>query len=167
MREQGWDLGWLRIVQSFLTGRRVRTRLEGKSTEFTDVLCGTPQGSPLSPVLYSLYLLELLNKDRNLRFGYADDLTFYRVGKTLDKTSEALAADMRLVMERSTENKVFFCPREMRGNTLHKETRALQPGYSSKQRAHSHTNNGGPGHGGAHGKSEEAATCDTVARHVV
>jgi hypothetical protein len=63
-------------------------------------------------LLYLLYLLELPKKDRNLHFGYADDFAFYQAGRTLNKTSEALAANMRLVMEWSVENKVFLTPKK-------------------------------------------------------
>ncbi|KAG0152633.1 hypothetical protein PDIDSM_1113 [Penicillium digitatum] len=73
MGEQGWPRELLLLVDSFLTGRKARVRLEGSTTPEYDVVCGTPQGSPLSPVLYMLYLAELLNMDQTLRFGYADD----------------------------------------------------------------------------------------------
>jgi len=77
MQRQGWPVSLLRLVRSFLTNRKVRVRLEDSTTAFFAVACGTPQGSPLSPVLYMLYLAELLNEDPRLRFGYADDICLY------------------------------------------------------------------------------------------
>jgi hypothetical protein len=85
MQRQGWPLSLRYLVHSFLTGRKVRVRLEDSTTAFHSAACGTPQGSPLSPVLYMLYPAELLNKDPKLRFGYADDICLYQASHTLEE----------------------------------------------------------------------------------
>ena len=77
MIKQGWPLPLLTLVRSFLADRKVRLRLEKSTTPEHKVACGTPQGSPSSPVLYMLYLAELLAQDTTLRFGYADDICLY------------------------------------------------------------------------------------------
>ena len=61
MIEQGWPTPALAFVNSFLTDRQIQVRLGKETTPRYPVACGTPQGSPLSPVLYTLYLAELLN----------------------------------------------------------------------------------------------------------
>ena len=92
---QGWPMTLLRLVKSFLTNRKVRVRLEDSTTAFFVVAYGTPQGSPLSPVLYMLYLAELLNQDPALRFRYTDDICLYRASATLEENVELLAQDLR------------------------------------------------------------------------
>jgi len=72
--------------------------------------CGTPQGSPLSPVLYTLYLAELLNQDTNRRFGYVDDVCLYRASNSLDENVRLLAEDVRAINEWGAANKVAFAP---------------------------------------------------------
>lgn len=59
---------------------------------------GTPQGSPLSPVLYMLYLAELLLQDTELRFGYADDVALYRASPSLDENIDALKQDVTNIL---------------------------------------------------------------------
>jgi hypothetical protein len=94
MHRQGWPLSLLYLVYSFLTGRKVRVRLKDSTIAFYSAACGTPQGSPLSPVLYMLYLAELLNKDPKLRFGYADDICLYQASHTLEENVQLLAQDV-------------------------------------------------------------------------
>jgi hypothetical protein len=55
MTAQGWPLPLLQLISSFLTNRQVQVRLEDSTTPYYEVACGTPQGSPLSLVLYMLY----------------------------------------------------------------------------------------------------------------
>jgi ribonuclease HI len=110
MRQQGWPLPVLRIVQSFLEDRYVRVRLDGFTTGYKRVKCGTPQGSPLSPILYLLYLVDLLREDPTLRFGYADDLALYRIGNSLKENAKALARDIRKVIDWGERHRVFFAP---------------------------------------------------------
>jgi hypothetical protein len=75
--EQGWPLSLLLLINSFLSDRQLRVRLEKETTGNYRAKCSTSQGSPLSLVLYMLYLAELLNQDKTLCFGYTDDVCLY------------------------------------------------------------------------------------------
>ncbi|RAL65586.1 hypothetical protein DID88_005258 [Monilinia fructigena] len=88
-------------------------RLEDAYTDESRVQCGTPQGSPLSPVLYMLYLAELLNQDQALRFGYADDIALYRIGNTLEENVTAITQDVRRIEAWGLANKVAFAPEKL------------------------------------------------------
>jgi hypothetical protein len=113
MTRQGWPLPLLQLVKSFLTDRKVRVKLEKSTTPYYLVACGTPQGSPLSPVLYMLYLAEPLLQDTTLRFGYADDICLYRATKSLDTNVTLLAEDVRSIMAWGADNKIAFAPEKL------------------------------------------------------
>ncbi|ESZ96630.1 hypothetical protein SBOR_2997 [Sclerotinia borealis F-4128] len=68
--KQGWPKNLFLLINSFLTERKVRVWLEQVTTREHPITCKTPQGFSLSPVLYMLYLVELLSEDTSLRFGY-------------------------------------------------------------------------------------------------
>jgi hypothetical protein len=67
-----------------------------------------PTGSPWPPLLYLLYLAELLNQNKELRFGYADDLALTETSKSLDINVELLQQDAREVLQWCRDNKVHF-----------------------------------------------------------
>ena len=127
MTEQGWPLPLLQFINSFLTGRQVRVRFEDSTTPYSEVACGTPQGSPLSPVLYMLYLAELLSQDTSLRFGYADDICLHRTSKSLDDNVRLLAIDVQEIMAWGAENKVFFAPEKLEMIHLTRKTGGHAP----------------------------------------
>ena len=110
MMKQGWPVTLLELIRSFLTNRQIRVRLESATTPFHKVACGTPQGSPLSPILYMLYLSTLLSQDTRLRFGYADDICIYRIGRTLSQTTDRIAQDVRDILTWGDTNKIAFAP---------------------------------------------------------
>lgn len=113
MIKQGWPRDLLELIDSFLSERKVRVRLESATTGDHTAQCGTPQGSPLSPILYLLYLAELLNQDPELRFGYADDICLYRGSKSLDTNVEQIAEDVQSILQWGAENKIFFAPEKL------------------------------------------------------
>lgn len=110
MAAQGWPDGLLRLIYNFLSSRRHRVRLKQETTPEYSAACGTPQGSPLSPVLYTLYLAALINPDTKLRFGYADDIYIYRATHSLDENIWLLAQDVRQIFQYGDENKIQFAP---------------------------------------------------------
>lgn len=82
------DLGFapelVRWCCSFLKDRTVRLRFNGKSSDPFDFAVGTPQGSPVSPVLSTIYTAPLLHKMRewtNTSLGmYIDDGVIFACG---------------------------------------------------------------------------------------
>ncbi|KAM3488443.1 hypothetical protein MY3957_008255 [Beauveria namnaoensis] len=64
------------------------TRFEDAIAEAPELLCGTPQGSPLSPVLYLLATAALYElPGATQRYGYADDTAMLFIGDTLEETT--------------------------------------------------------------------------------
>ena len=60
-------------------------RFNGITTQLTLTLTGIPQGSSLSSILYILYnsdLLDILNKEKQLRLGFIDDILYGTQNKT-------------------------------------------------------------------------------------
>lgn len=127
MMEQGWPFALIQLIQSFLQDRQVRVRLEHATTQFYTAACGTPQGSPLSPILYLLYLAELLMQDPTLRFGYADDLCLYRCTKSLQQNVELLAKDVQGILDYGNANKIFFAPEKLEMIHLTRKANRHQP----------------------------------------
>ena len=79
-------VNWCR---SFLKDRTVRLRFNGKTSEPFDFTTGTPQGSPVSPVLSIIYTSPLLHKMRNwlkASLGmYIDDGVIFACGKDWER----------------------------------------------------------------------------------
>lgn len=92
---------WLR---SFLSDRNAAFRINGNFMPFFDLgNRGVPQGSPLSPVMSSLYTAPLINHlihvdSINVR-AYIDDILITCTGPTQAVRSERLAEDIRLVRQ--------------------------------------------------------------------
>ena len=56
-------LKWLiDFIQSFLTARKTRIKFTGYESNWIQTETGIPQGSPLSPILFLFFILELLEK---------------------------------------------------------------------------------------------------------
>ena len=65
-------------------------------TEPQPLLCKVPQESPVSPVLFMLYLKPLLKLgDARIKFGYADDIAILKVRNSEANIAAALAENVK------------------------------------------------------------------------
>lgn len=130
MLEQGWPYPLIELVYSFLTDRKIRVRLGKVTTPDYSVECGTPQGSPLSGILYCLYLAPILNQDREQRFGYADDICLMRADASLKETTRQLEQDIQQINEWGEEHKIAFAPEKLEMIHLTRRRNAGSPSIS-------------------------------------
>ena len=65
------------LISSFLSNRRLRVVLDGKSSQEYPVNAGVPQGSILGPTLFLLYINDLPDDVTCDIAIYADDTTLY------------------------------------------------------------------------------------------
>ena len=66
-----------RLISSFLSNRRIRVVLDGKSSQEYPVNAGVPQGSILGPTLFLLYINDLPDDVICNIALYADHTTLY------------------------------------------------------------------------------------------
>jgi ribonucleases P/MRP protein subunit RPP40 len=83
---QGNLLGW---IKSFLYNRSQKVKIDSAISNSNSVISGVPQGSVLGPLLFLIYINDLidLNQDESINFKlFADDLKLYtNVSDNCDK----------------------------------------------------------------------------------
>ncbi|KAI0991860.1 hypothetical protein K3495_g16327, partial [Podosphaera aphanis] len=111
LREQGWPSELCNWVSSFATEREVCLRIDGEIGEPRPINCGLPQGSPVSPILFMLYISPLF-KLEGLRkaFGYADDFAILNVSTTLNENVEAIRVAINQALTWGDTEGVTFDP---------------------------------------------------------
>jgi len=72
--------GVIKWTESFLTNRRQRVRINGFFSSWKEVLSGIPQGSILGPLLFIIFINDLVDSCNNASelFLYADDAKLFR-----------------------------------------------------------------------------------------
>lgn len=84
-------------VRSFVTNRVGRVRLDGETGSTFDIPAGLPQGSPISPILFLLFLAPAIQLGaahrKKCRYLYADDLGLTALNNTLDENISELQDD--------------------------------------------------------------------------
>ena len=75
-------------IKSFLQDRKVQLRFDGNSQKMTDIEIGIPQGSPVSPILFLIYIRFLFTKRLNISeriLSYLDDIELVVSSKSIEE----------------------------------------------------------------------------------
>ena len=79
----GFNYNSLKLINSFLNGRTFRTKISSPYSSYLDLLVGVPQRSILGPLLFNIYMCDLLLCDSETNIiNYADDTPFMLVNQT-------------------------------------------------------------------------------------
>ena len=78
LQAYGIDGNLLSWINSFLSNRRQRVCVRGSFSEWSQVISGVPQGSVLGPILFILYINDLLEQIQSSLWTFADDTKIYR-----------------------------------------------------------------------------------------
>lgn len=113
MRELEVDEDLIRWVQSFLTDRRVQLIIDGHHGAEHSVQSGIPQGSPVSPILFAIYLSgifeEIERKIPGIKIlSFADDIGLVTLGNSVNEVCEQLQRAGQVAIAWGQDNAVQF-----------------------------------------------------------
>ena len=87
----------LNLFENYLLNRHQFVVLNGKESNWMNLKAGVPQGSVLSPLLFLVYINDLIdNISSDIRL-FADDSSLFTCVKGVDQTHEKLEKDLQTV----------------------------------------------------------------------
>ena len=81
----GFDYNLLKLINSFLSGRKCETKAGSSKSLYLDLLVGIPQGSILGPFSFNICMWDLFLCDyKSNIINYADGTTLYACELNMD-----------------------------------------------------------------------------------
>ena len=89
----GFDYQSLRTMESFLSNRQQRTKINNPFSRYSEIICGVPEGSILDPLLFNIYICDIFFDIIKCDIAsYADDNTPYNFDFNLDSAPKNFAS---------------------------------------------------------------------------
>ena len=100
-------LSW---IQSYLSNRKQRVVLDGQFSEWISIESGVPQGSVLGPLLFLVFINDLVDDLTCKVYIFADDTSFLEIVESPEQTVISLNNNLSVVQEWGDKWKVGFNP---------------------------------------------------------
>ena len=89
----------LLFIYDYLTNRQHRVKIGNSLSSFLSINIGVPQGSILGPILFNIFLNDLLLSTREAELcNFADDNTLFAIAKTLAEVISKLNIEIRDIL---------------------------------------------------------------------
>ena len=98
----------LKLLQSYLNGRTARTVVDGQHSSELPVEAGVPQGSRLGPILFILFINDIISDLESEPMIFADDTTLIASASSVEETSSILNRDLAKISTWAKKWKVQF-----------------------------------------------------------
>ena len=99
----------LKLLRHYLSNRKQRVRIGSHLSYWLEILLGVPQGSILGPLLFNLFINDLLFTRNNIS-NFADDNTLYVCESNLAKVVESLVHDLNQITNWFNSNSMVANP---------------------------------------------------------
>ena len=104
----GIDGNFLNLFISYLSNRKQCVIVDGAKSSLLDVKAGVPQGSRLGPLLFIIYINDIVNDIESEIMIFADDTTLLASGKDPAETVCQLNRDLQKISSWAEKWKVKF-----------------------------------------------------------
>ena len=107
----GFSLPALRLMQSYLSKRKQRTKINSEFSSWEEILFGVPQGSILGPLLFNIFLCDFFFIMNDVDFAsYTDDNTSFFVDNDLDEVIFKLQSASKALFQWFADNQIKANP---------------------------------------------------------
>ena len=96
------------ILRSYLSDRRQVVVVDGQKSDMLDVKAGVPQGSRLGPLLFIIYMNDIVNDIESDILIFADDTSLFATGSDPAETAAQLNRDLTKISNWADKWKVKF-----------------------------------------------------------
>ena len=115
------------VIKDFLNNRHQRVVLNGKSSIWSPITAGVPQGSVLGPLLFLIYIYDFVDNISSQAKLFADDTSLFIVVYDVDIAADQLNRDLKVISNWTHQWKMQFNP--------DKNKQAVQVIFSQKKRS--------------------------------
>src|SRR6266478_2145613 len=95
-------------VSSFLDDRVLRLAFDNSIEVFKSILTGIPQGSPISPILFLIYIQDLFKSVAVKILSYIDDIALTVSSTSLKKNIRILEREVTKIYQLGAVNAIQF-----------------------------------------------------------
>ncbi|KAH7563613.1 hypothetical protein BM1_00660 [Bipolaris maydis] len=75
LKRLGLPISLITWAKTFLSNRSLRLAFDGQIEEFSEINAGIPQGSPVSPIFFLIYIRDLFPQIDGFQLSYIDDIS--------------------------------------------------------------------------------------------
>ena len=93
----GVEGSFLDILSSYLSGRQQIVVVDGIKSDTLDVKAGIPQGSRLGPLLFIIYMNDIINDIESDILIFADDTSLFATGSDPAETADILNRNLEKI----------------------------------------------------------------------
>ena len=113
----------LKLLQDYLSNRTQRVKLDSTFSSWLKILLGVPQGSILDPLLFNIFLNDMLwFVEKTDICNFADGNTIYSCAKSVNDVIENLQSDLKVVLKWFQDNQMMANPGKFQFMILSKNT---------------------------------------------